>query len=250
MKIRLLKQGYKTNEQFYHDFLDDKINGNTEYFTDDYVYLDEAPDFPIYMALGSENKKEADFMEAFQVLSKYYITLDKEVWFNGTFWHSLLCTEKREYLLKKYPQIEYSFDDFKNIVTKTFDFKNYIYKCVFGAQCIEDKTSAITDEIERKKEKERYYRLIINNMDFYNYLLNHTIFKNGNFILKMLNIIDEENLSGTIKKKLNRSNDLRIGRLITYEFNKNYPLIAYPLMDKEDLKKEVLHYVDVFSKQV
>ena len=33
MEIRLLKKGYKNNEQFYQDFLDDKINSNEDYFS-------------------------------------------------------------------------------------------------------------------------------------------------------------------------------------------------------------------------
>ena len=47
MKIRLLKPGYKNNEQFYKDFLEDQIKQKEEYFSDEFVYMDNAPDFPI-----------------------------------------------------------------------------------------------------------------------------------------------------------------------------------------------------------
>ena len=48
MEIRLLNKGYKNNEQFYLDFLEDQIKYKDEYFSDKTVILDEAPDFPIY----------------------------------------------------------------------------------------------------------------------------------------------------------------------------------------------------------
>ena len=49
MEIRLLKNGYKKSEQFYNDFLEDQVKSNDDYFSGDVVYIDEAPDFPIYM---------------------------------------------------------------------------------------------------------------------------------------------------------------------------------------------------------
>lgn len=55
MEIRLLKKGYKKNEQFYQDFLEDRIKEKEEYFSDKAVSIDDAPDFPIYIAKGSES---------------------------------------------------------------------------------------------------------------------------------------------------------------------------------------------------
>ena len=49
MEIKLLKNSYKKSEQFYNDFLEDQIRNNDDYFSGDVVYIDEAPDFPIYM---------------------------------------------------------------------------------------------------------------------------------------------------------------------------------------------------------
>ena len=49
MEIKLLKNGYKKSEQFYNDFLEDQVKSNDDYFSGDVVYIDEAPDFPIYM---------------------------------------------------------------------------------------------------------------------------------------------------------------------------------------------------------
>ena len=49
MEIRLLKKGYKNNEEFYNDFLEDKIKEKDEYFSGEVVHVDNAPDFPIYI---------------------------------------------------------------------------------------------------------------------------------------------------------------------------------------------------------
>ena len=41
----------KISEQFYKDFLEDHIKNNDDYFSDEVVYIDVAPDFPIYMGV-------------------------------------------------------------------------------------------------------------------------------------------------------------------------------------------------------
>ena len=105
MEIRLLKNGYKKSEQFYNDFLEDQIRNNDDYFSGDVVYIDEAPDFPIYMGRGSESEKKELFIEAVNVICKYYLKTDRDIHFDELFWHSLFCVYKREYLLEKYPQI-------------------------------------------------------------------------------------------------------------------------------------------------
>lgn len=50
VEIKLLNKSYKKNDQFYKDFLNDTIESNDDYFSDEIVYIKEAPDFPIYMA--------------------------------------------------------------------------------------------------------------------------------------------------------------------------------------------------------
>ncbi|WP_286131771.1 hypothetical protein [Bacillus sp. FJAT-25509] len=130
MEIRLLKKGYKNNEQFYMDFLDDKIKYKDEYFSEDVVIIDEAPDFPIYLAQRSELERKELFLEAFKVLSNSYLNTDCDIHLDELFWHSLLTTENRDYLLKQYPQIEESISHFNNIVLKDFNWESYIYKCV------------------------------------------------------------------------------------------------------------------------
>ena len=81
LEIRLLKSGYKNNEQFYYDFLEDKVLGNDDYFSDKYITLSEAPDFPIYMGKGAIEERNGEFLEAFQIISKHYIQTERELHF-------------------------------------------------------------------------------------------------------------------------------------------------------------------------
>ena len=94
MEIRLLKKGYKNNEQFYKDFLEDNIRTNDDYFSGEVVNIDEMPDFPIYMAKGSESEKKKLFLEAFEVISNSYLNTDRDVHFEEVFWHSLFAVYK------------------------------------------------------------------------------------------------------------------------------------------------------------
>lgn len=243
VEIRLLKKGYKNNEQFYRDFLDDQIRLKDEYFSDEVVYIEEAPDFPVYLAKTSEAERRELFLEAFEVISRSYLKTDRDIHFEEVFWHSLLTVTKREYLLEQYPQIVEGINHFNNIVLKDFNWENYIYKCVLGAQYIND---AVTYEAERL----RYYDLLIDNLDMYNYIIKYEIFRNDRFLLNILDIIDELNLSKVMKSKINGRDDLgkdeRVGRRVIFEFNKSYPVLMSPMMDKEDLKEFFLKYLSYY----
>lgn len=243
MEIRLLAKGYKQNEQFYKDFLDDQIEQKEEYFSGEVVHITEAPDFPIYMAKGSEEEKKELFMKAFDTLSKSYLNTDRDIHLDELFWHSLLVTKKREYLLNNYPIIKEGINHFKNIVIKKFDWENYIYKCILGAQYINDN---VEDETERK----RYYGLLVDNLDMYNYIIKYEIFRNDVFLINILDIIDELDLSKILKSKIEGRDDLgkdeRVGRRVIFEFNKSYPVVMSPMLDKEELKSIFLKYLSYY----
>src|SRR5689334_5593527 len=118
MEVRLLASGYKTNEMLYQDFLDGKINMKDEYFSNENVYIREAPDFSIYMGRGSEEEKRQGFLQAFRIISQYYLETEREILLDGTFWHSLLVTQKRNFILDKYPEVQEGKNKFDNIVLK------------------------------------------------------------------------------------------------------------------------------------
>lgn len=243
MEIRLLKKGYMNNEQFYKDFLDNQIMNKEEYFSEDLVYIDEAPDFPIYLNIKDEEKRNKLFYKAFDVISKAYINTDREIHFNEIFWHSLLTIYKRDFLLAQYPEIADNIKTFNNIVLKRFDWENYIYKCVLGTQYV-------SDNIEDENQRQRYYKLIVDNLDLYNYIIKYEIFRNDKFLLNVLDIIDEYDLAKILKAKIKDRPDLgkdeRYGRRVIFEFNKSYPVVMSPMLTKEELEPLFFEYLSYY----
>lgn len=245
MEIRLLKKGYKNNEQFYKDFLAGEIKD--EHFSGEVVHIDASPDFPIYMGIGYEKQRRELFLQAFDIISKYYLNTDRYIHFDEVFWHSLFCVYKREYLLETYPEINNGINNFNNIVVKKFDWENYIYKCVLGAQYINDNVS---DDSERK----RYYNLIIDNLDLYNYIIKYEIFRNDKFLINILDITDDLGLTKILKSKIKGKDGLgkdeRVGRRVIFEFNKSYPIIMSPMLEKKELQEIFLKYLSYYYDEV
>lgn len=244
MEIRLLKKGYKNNEQFYKDFLEDQIKNKNEYFSGDVVHIDHIPDFPIYMGVGYEKKRNELFLEAFKTIGNYYLNTERDIHFDELFWHSLLCVYKRDYLLEQYPEIADSQSNFNKIVIKKFDWENYIYKCILGAQYV-------TDNINSEEDRNKYYGLIIDNLDLYNYIIKYEIFRNDKFLLNILDITNDLDLSKSLKAKIKGRDDLgkdeRVGRRVIFEFNKSYPIVMAPMMDKAELQKVFMEYLSYYS---
>lgn len=243
MEIRLLKKDCIKKEEFYKDFLDDKIIEHDEYFSDEVVYIKEAPDFPIYMGKGSEEEKAVLFKKAFEVMANCYLDTDRDIHMNEMFWYSLLCVHKRDFLLREYPQIGQSIKDFQNIVVKKFDWENYIYKCVLGAQYVKDNTNCDED-------RDRYYDLIVENLDVYNYMIKYEVFRNDKFIINVLDIIDDRGLAKVLKAKIKDRPDLgkdeRYGRRVLFEFNKAYPIVMSPMLEKDELEVLFMEYLGYY----
>jgi len=240
MEIRLLKKGYQNNDQFYQDFLNNQIESKDEYFSGEVVHIDEAPDFPIYINTKDKEKRQQLFFEAFETLAQSYLNTDRDIHFEATFWHSLLSVYKRDYLLEQYPEIAEKQSDFNNIVLKKFDWENYIYKCILGAQYVND----FTQEEEARK---RYYRLIVENLDLFNYMIKYEIFRNDQFVLNILDIIDRHSLGKVMKAKIKDRPDLgadeRVGRRVIFEFNKSYPVVMSPMLEREELEELFFEYL-------
>lgn len=244
MKIKLLKEGYKKDELLYTAFRNGTVD--EQFFTEETIEIGEAPDFPIYMGKGSEAQKKADFLEAFEVIAESYVNDDRDIHFNERFWHSLLVGEKRDYIVDKYPQVLDGYREFTNIVIKGFDWENYIYKCILAVEYIEDAT-------ELYLSKEQYYELIVDNLDIFNYIIKYSIFRNGEFLVKILTIIHNLGIGDVLKAKITDRPDLgkdeRYGRRVIFELNKAYPVVMSPLLTMEGLQEEFLkalrHYYDL-----
>lgn len=241
MEVRLLKDGYKKSETLYQDLLKDNLSDN--YFSDETVYIKEAPDFPIYMARGSEAQKKQDFLKAFSIISESYLDTEREILLDERFWHSLLVMQKRDFILDYYPEVQDKEREFQKVVLKKFDWENYIYKVILGAQYI-------VDHVQSESERNRYFELIIENLDIFNYIIKYEIFRNETFLINILDIIDDLNLSKILKKKIKGREDLgddeRYGRRVIFEFNKSYPVIMSPMLEKEELKLLFLKYLNYY----
>lgn len=245
MKIRLLKEGYKKDELLYTAFINGEVTDDL-FFTEETVEIEGAPDFPFYMGKGSEEQRKVDFLAAFRVVADYYVKLDRDIHFDERFWHSLLITKKRAFIIGNYPQALESYREFCNIVIKGFDWENYIYKCILAVEYIEDSQ-------ERVFSKEQYYELIIENLDIFNYIIKYSIFRNGEFLVKILTVIQNLGISELLKAKITNRPDLgkdeRYGRRVIFELNKAYPVLMCPLLDIDELQDEFLkalgNYCDV-----
>ena len=245
MKIRLLKEGYKKDELLYTAFKNGEVTDDL-FFSEETVEIEEALDFPIYMGRGSEIQKKVDFLASFQAIANSYVNLERDIHFNERFWHSLLVTKKRDYIIEKYPQVLESYREFCNIDIKGFDWENYIYKCVLAVEYIEDATELVLS-------KEQYYELIVDNLDIYNYIIKYSIFRNGEFLLKILTVIHNLEIGDILKAKITDRPDLgkdeRYGRRVIFELNKSYPVLMSPLLDIEALQEEFIkalgNYYDV-----
>lgn len=239
MQIKLLNEEYKVDEQFYKSFLEDNLR-QSEFVSDEFVNIpEELPDFQIYFANIDKTVRESEYLKTIRIIAQKVINLDRDIVMEERFWHSWLCLYKREYLVEKYPQIMENYDIFKRIVIKKFDWENYIYKAILIAQYV--------DENVQKEQHEKYYHLILQNMDMFNYIIKYEIFRNGSFLIKIMEIIDETGLSQLLKSKIKGRPDLgkdeRYGRRVIFELNKAYPIIMSPMLDKELLKKYFLKYL-------
>ncbi|GEM03664.1 hypothetical protein HMI01_06520 [Halolactibacillus miurensis] len=243
MEIKLLKDGYKNIESLYEDFKADMIAENEEYFSEESVYIDQTPSFPIYIAKGSTEHKKKEFLEAFNTVTHSYLSLDRSILLSEHFWHSFLLIYKRNYIIGKYPEVLDNENKFKNIVLKKLDWENYIYKIILGAQYI-------ADYINNEDQRQRYFGLIIDNLDLYNYIIKYEIFRNDDFLINILDIIDELGLSEILKAKIKGREDLgddeRYGRRVIFELNKSYPIVLSPMLSKDDLKDIFIEYLGYY----
>ena len=246
MEIRFLKSSYIKGEQVYNDFLNNTIGSLEEHYDDKIANINSVPDFPIYINV-SENVRATLFVEAINIISNHYLDMDREYSLDGQFWHSLLLLKKRDYILEKYPAVKESESNFKNVVVKKFDWENYIYKCVLAAQYVNDNV----DDVDKR---EFYYNLIANNLDVYNYIIKYEIFRNDKFLLNVLDIIHDNDLSEILKAKIKNRPDLgkdeRVGRRVIFELNKSYPVVLAPTLDKNELEVLFLENLKKYTPDI
>ena len=242
MEIKLLSPGYKDNSDFYKAFKKNRL-AEEGVISEETLWLPhEIPEFPIYLGLIDHDEREKLFKEMIHVIRDHVIDMERDIYMDERFWHSWLCIYRRDYLVRTYPQVLESEKDFRNIIIKKFDWENYIYKAILMAQYV-------TDFVPKDKQ-ENMYTIILNNVDMYNYIIKYEIFRNGQFLIKIMEIIEEENLSKILKAKIRNRPDLgkdeRYGRRVIFELNKSYPIVLSPMLEKDELKKYFMRYLGYY----
>lgn len=242
MKINLIKNEELKSQTIYELFLNNAFDTEKDIFTDEFIELENTPDFPIYLGRVRDDEKLNKFKAAIKVIIENYIKVDRDIHLNEQFWYTLFLTEKRNYLIKEYPTILESERDFNNIVMKNFDWENYVYKCVLAAEYL-NSNNIPEDEIDY------YIELIHENLDVYNYLIKSKLFRISDFVLRFLKIIDDNNLTNLMKAKIkNRpelGSDQRYGRIVLFELKNMYPNLLVPLLTDEEITQLIK---DIVSK--
>lgn len=250
MKIKKINPKMINSPKVFQYFLNEQNVSEDEIFLDKFYEIDEAPFFPIYIANKNNQIKTDNFIKAFKIMRDNYIKLGRKFFLDKFFWYSLFLTKLKADIKKEYPECTKDESKFKNIVLKKFDWENYIFKIAIGAEYISDSVSNINDH-------EKYFKLIAENLDIYNYILKSQIFRNKLFLIKILDIIEKNNLSNIVKAKLNNNvkvkhnidikKDERIGRRILMEFSKIYPVVFIHLLDVEELENYFLKYLKLYE---
>lgn len=242
MKIKMLKEDYKSDtEKLYKAFINNALE-NEGYISTDYLELENVMPFPFYLNYYDKSLREQKFLEAFSSMLNVYIHLDREIILSERFWHSLFMIHYREYFLNNYPEVKESKSNFDNIILKTFDWENYIYKCIVAVE-------AVVDCVDQK-DHNKFFELIIQNLDVFNYIIKYNLTRNSKFIIDILKIVERNELTEILKSKITHRDDLgkdeRYGRRVIFEFNRNYPVLMFPAMDLDELEFYFLSYLEYY----
>lgn len=242
MEINLLKAGYKKEEKFYEVFLEGRLR-DSEFISKERLWIpQELPEFPVFFAIKDKAERERQFIDMIKIVAEYVITMDRDIFMDERFWHSWICMYRRDYLLDLYPQVKEGYRQFKNIILKDFNWENYIYKAILIAQYVAD--------YKAPEDQGHMYHVILQNMDMFNYIIKYEIFRNGRFLINIMEIIEEAGLSKVLKAKIKNRPDLgadeRYGRRVIFEFNKSYPIVLGPMLDKESMKAYFFKYLSYY----
>jgi hypothetical protein len=153
--------------------------------------------------------------------------------------HLVSLTNFRDLIVSNFPSVCQNRNTFRNIVLKAFDWENYIYKSLLAVEYISDQVDI--------NEQKKYSEQIINNLDFFNYLIKYSVFRNDKFIVAILRIVKKFNMTNILKAQIKDRPDLgkdeRYGRRVIFEFNKDYPVVLAPMMTEENLEEQFFKYL-------
>ena len=70
------------------------------------------------------------------------------------------------------------------------------------------------------------------------------------FIINVLDIIDDSGIAKVLKAKIKDRPDLgkdeRYGRRVLFEFNKAYPVVMSPMLEKDELEELFMEYLGYY----
>ena len=99
-----------------------------------------------------------------------------------------------------------------------------------------------TEVKDYNENRKKYYNLIVENLDVYNYMIKYEVFRNDKFRINVLDIINDRGLAKILKAKIKDRPDLgkdeRYGRRVLFEFNKAYPIVMSPMLEKDELEEQ------------
>lgn len=81
-------------------------------------------------------------------------------------------------------------------------------------------------------------------------MIKYKVFRNDKFIINVLDIINDNDLAKVLKAKIKDRPDLgkdeRYGRRVLFEFNKAYPVVMSPMLDKVELEELFMEYLGYY----
>ena len=245
MQLKLLNEEACKAEKLFDPFVNEQLTPGKSpaLFSDDEVNVGDLEPFPIYMAGGSEEDRKKNFFKAIKIFERDYLHFDREYKMEGRFWYSLYSIHFKNYLINQYPQVKDDVSNFRKIVLKKFDWENYIYKIVLIVEYV-------TETFDAQEARDKYYHLILDNLDVFNYLIKYSIFRNREFVMNILKIIHNNDLTEVLKSNIDyykkQGRDERYGRRVIFEFNRRYPVLMSPMMYYENLEETFLEYLNQY----
>lgn len=244
MKINILRNEYIYSEKFIEDFKTNNVGSLQSEYTDESVEINNIEPFNFYLNISNEDRRSFEYIDSLNKIINYLI-LPQKILMNHDFWITLFSKYYYSFTISKFPQLLTKNSDFKNILFKSFDWENYIYKLIIITQYIED-----TRPIE---EYQKYFNIVVDNLDVVNYLLKNKIFNNANFFVNVLDTIVSTDSSKVLKKSLvknaKKDKDERVGRKVIFEFNRDYPVISSPILDFEEFKLRFIKYYNEYARK-
>ena len=81
-------------------------------------------------------------------------------------------------------------------------------------------------------------------------MIKYEVFRNDKFIINVLDIINDNDLTKVLKAKIKDRPDLgkdeRYGRRVLFEFNKSYPVVMSPMISKDELEVLFMEYLGYY----